>query len=130
MKKALKSSVIFSVGALGYGFMEILWRGRTHPSMLMAGGIVFSISCRINSKYREAPLWLRSCTLSAIITGIELLFGSIFNIILKMNVWDYSSKPFNFKGQICLTYSALWTLLSFVICALSGMYVTRRKRTM
>ena len=33
--------LLFSFGALGYGLIEILWRGHTHPSMLTAGGICF-----------------------------------------------------------------------------------------
>lgn len=115
---AVKKGGVFAAGAVGYGAIEILWRGHTHWSMLLAGGVVFSFACRINSRYKRGALWLRSLVLSSFITTCELVFGLFFNEALCMDVWDYSSMPFNFRGQICLLYSILWTLLSFGICAL------------
>ncbi len=55
---------------------------------------------------------------SAVITSIELIFGIIFNIFLKKNVWDYSKLPFNLGGQVCARYSILWGLLSIFIVPL------------
>lgn len=49
---------------------------------------------------------------AVIITGLELILGIWFNIILKENVWDYSNMPLNFMGQICLPFSALWLIAS------------------
>ena len=49
-----------------------------------------------------------------IITGVELLFGLIFNIILKEHVWDYSGVPLNFLGQVCVPFSLIWFALSGV----------------
>jgi uncharacterized membrane protein len=56
---------------------------------------------------------------SIFVTAIELIFGVIFNIILKKNVWDYSKMPFNFKGQICLLYSVFWVALGLIFIPLS-----------
>ena len=39
MKSGKEKIVLFSIGAMGYGLIEILWRGYTHWSMLTAGGI-------------------------------------------------------------------------------------------
>ena len=41
MSKGKTNFVLFGIGALGYGLIEILWRGYTHYSMLTAGGICF-----------------------------------------------------------------------------------------
>ena len=41
MKSGKEKIVLFSIGAMGYGLIEILWRGYTHWSMLTAGGICF-----------------------------------------------------------------------------------------
>lgn len=114
----LTSLGIFTVGALGYGLIEILWRGHTHPSMLLAGGLAFSIIFVLNVRHDAASVVLKSiaCTLSII--TVELLFGLIFNMLLGMNVWDYSGKMFNFYGQICLVYSLYWFVLSTVICSI------------
>lgn len=51
---------------------------------------------------------------SLIITVLELVTGMIVNVWLKMDIWDYSSLPYNFKGQICLLYSFFWFLVSSV----------------
>ena len=102
--------VIFGLGAISYGLLEVITRGYTHPSMLLAGGIcfvsmVFIDNLKINFIFK--------CIMSAIvITSIEFIFGYIFNIVLHYNVWDYSAEPFNLLGQICLKFFLIWCFLS------------------
>ena len=43
-----KALIIFLFGGVGYGLIELLWRGRTHPSMVLTGGFCFAIICGIN----------------------------------------------------------------------------------
>ncbi len=105
------SLIIFGIGAVSYGLVEVVSRGYTHPSMLLAGGICFLSMWWIDSNRRIN--FVVKCILSAIIvTSVELLFGYIFNIILKLNVWDYSAEPYNFLGQICLKFFFIWCFLS------------------
>ena len=129
MKK--ETLILFPIGALGYGLIEILWRGHTHPSMPFAGGICFTIFGKIGEKLKNANPFKKAVIGSVIITFIELVFGVIFNIILKKNVWDYSKMPFNFKGQICLLYSFFWGVLSVVFIpfasALKGRLQNRKQ---
>ena len=55
--KALKThSIFFVIGALGYGFIEILWRGHTHLSMLAAGGICFAVFGKISRALKRINL--------------------------------------------------------------------------
>lgn len=117
MKKV--NFLMFPIGALGYGLIEILWRGYTHFSMLLAGGICFVTFAKIGEKFKQKTLLARAVIGSAFVTAIELIFGIIFNIILKKNVWDYSKMPFNFKGQICLLYSVFWIVLGLVFIPFS-----------
>ncbi len=117
MKKV--NFLMFPIGALGYGLIEILWRGYTHFSMLLAGGICFVTFAKIGEKFKTSSAFAKACLGSAFVTAIELVFGIFFNIILKRNVWDYSKMPFNFKGQICLLYSLFWVLLSLVFIPFS-----------
>ena len=64
-------------------------------------------------------LWASKMVLSSvIITVLELITGFIVNIWLKMDIWDYSHLPYNFKGQICLLYSVFWFLISSVAIVL------------
>lgn len=102
---------VFLIGALGYGLLEILWRGRTHWSMLLAGGICFSVYYKLCKDEKNMPLF-KKCTLGAlVITCVELIFGTVFNVALSMDVWDYSHLPLNFYGQICLPFFILWFFL-------------------
>ncbi len=106
-----KHFFIFSAGALGYGLLELLWRGRTHWTMLLAGGICFYIYYKLCEDEKNMPLF-KKCALGAlIITCIELIFGTVFNVSLSMDVWDYSNLPFNFHGQICVPFFILWFFL-------------------
>lgn len=111
----LKSNfILFSIGAFGYGIIEILWRGFTHPSMLTAGGISFCFFAKIGKKLKNTSLLIKGIAGSVFITGIELIFGIFLNLILKKKVWDYSKMPFNFCGQICALYSFFWIILSII----------------
>ncbi|MBR4117171.1 MAG: putative ABC transporter permease [Clostridia bacterium] len=111
--------LMFPIGALGYGLIEILWRGHTHPSMLTAGGICFVFFGKIGEKYKNQSLVKKAVIGSIFITFIELVFGIIFNLLLKKKVWDYSKMPFNFLGQICLLYSVFWGILSLIFIPLA-----------
>ncbi len=111
--------IVFLIGSFGYGFIEILWRGHTHFSMFLAGGICFSFFAYLSEKLKRANLVLKAILGSGFVTFIELIFGIFFNIFLKQNVWNYSSKPFNFKGQICLLYSFYWVVLGLVFIPLA-----------
>lgn len=62
----------------------------------------------------------RKCLIgSAVITGVEFIFGVVVNLWQKWNVWDYSNLKFNLLGQICPLYSGLWFLLSIPIVFIS-----------
>lgn len=104
---------------MGYGTLEVLWRGYTHWAMLVAGGICFMIFSRVAEKFRNRSLVFKSVFCALSITVVELIFGVIFNIILKENIWDYSKIPLNFLGQICPLYTMLWGIMGFVFIPLA-----------
>lgn len=106
--------LVAMIGGFGYCFIEILWRGRTHYSMFFAGAIVLTSFYYINSTY-QISFFMKCVIGMIIITSIELVFGIVFNIILKEHVWDYSNTPLNLFGQICLPFSLLWFVLSGVV---------------
>lgn len=107
----LQKLSLFCFGALGYGGLELLYRGHTHWSMLLAGGICMVALYSLNQKLFCQPLLLRCCAGAGLITGVELLFGLIFNRWLHLAVWDYSACWGNLLGQICPFYTFLWFLL-------------------
>ncbi len=113
--KLKKHILIFFIGALGYGLLELLWRGRTHWSMLLAGGICLSLYYKLCEDEKNMPFF-KKCTMGAlIITCVELIFGIVFNVALNLSVWDYSALPLNFHGQICLPFFVLWFFLCIPI---------------
>ena len=108
-----KTLIIFLTGGLLYALIEVLYRGRTHISMFLAGGASLALINHIcNHRLASRPLALKCVIGSGIITTVELITGFIVNVKMKLNVWDYSTMPFNFKGQICLLFTLLWILLS------------------
>ena len=125
MEKLRTDASLFLLGALGYPFLEILWRGYTHPTMALAGGLAAVLLYRINRPLSRGFLPLRLLASGAAITLTELLFGVIFNLGFGMDVWDYSDLPLHFLGQICLPYSLLWCLLSLPFCLLCARRAAR-----
>lgn len=108
---------VWTAGAALYGATEILWRGQTHWTMLILGGTCFAVMYLIatHSGWPPALNWL--CC-AAVITVLEFATGTVVNIRLGWNVWDYGGQPLNLRGQICPVYSAYWFLLSVPGCAL------------
>lgn len=50
---------------------------------------------------------------------LEFLTGFLLEKIFKNKWWDYSDKPFNIKGYVCLKFSILWGLAcSFIMLVL------------
>ena len=127
MEKLRADAPLFLFGALGYPAIEILWRGSTHPTMALAGGIGAVALFRLNRGLFRGALPLRLLASGAAVTLIELLFGVIFNLGLGMEVWDYSEMPLHLFGQICLPYSLLWCLLSLPFCLFCGRAGARRR---
>lgn len=112
MIKQLEFFLVFLIGAVIYSISEIMFRGYTHWTMFFAGGICFAILYRFFTGRNTQSLW-KNCLVGAlIITGVEFLFGCLFNLVLGWQIWDYSNYPFDVLGQVCLPFSLLWFFLS------------------
>ena len=110
-----KALIMYYLGGMLYVLIEWLWRGRSHPSMFLLGGLCFVLLGGLNEGLRpELPLWLQGLMGAVIVTALELACGLIVNLGLGLNVWDYSNMPLNFLGQICLPFTLLWVPLSAV----------------
>lgn len=46
-----------------------------------------------------------------LMTIVELIGGLIFIRGMKIKLWDYSNRPLNYKGIICLEFSIIWMIL-------------------
>lgn len=106
----------FAAGAAGYPLLELLWRGHTHWTMSCTGGVCLAAMRRVCKKLAGRSLALCCAACGGVITGAELAVGLLVNRLLGWQVWDYSRRPMNLWGQVCLRYAVLWTLLSLPIC--------------
>ena len=106
----LKYCILFYTGGAAYMTLEFLWRGRSHGSMFLLGGLCFLIIGKISALLKRVPLAFQLVASSAVITALELATGLLVN--RDYSVWDYRAVSYNFLGQICLPFSLLWIPVS------------------
>ena len=128
----MESVVVFTFGAAAYPVIEILWRGYTHWTMELIGGICFLSIYHFEKRNSCRTLLYRCLAGCLIITCVEFITGIIVNRALGWGVWDYSDMPGNLLGQICITYSALWFLLVipiiYICRGLRGIFLKNLKQ--
>ncbi len=125
MKKGRHLAELFYLGGTGYALIEILWRGFTHWSMFITGGLVFVGLGAIEENLKDKILPIRWFTGTIFVTLCEFLVGIWVNIALKLNVWDYSQEWGNILGQICIKYSFYWLLICVI--AMPASYMTAKQ---
>ena len=119
MKRLIKYINLGVFGGVAYYGLENIWRGYSHWTMVIVGGLCFLVIGLLNEFYTWDMALLSQMLISTlIITSVELIAGLIVNKWLGLNVWDYSDMPYNFLGQICLVYSNLWFIISLPVILL------------
>ena len=110
-----KFLALFLIGGAAYFGIECLWRGWSHWTMFILGGLCFVIIGGLNEFYGwEMPFWKQCLIGAAVITALEFAVGMIVNKWLGWAIWDYSNLPLNICAQICLPFSLIWVALSGV----------------
>ena len=99
-------------GVIYYG-IEVLFRGYSHWSMAIMGGLCFWGIFLINRRLSPLPTVAKALMGACLITTLEFSVGCILNLWMGMKIWDYSSMPLQLLGQICLPFSVVWFLLCF-----------------
>lgn len=113
--RAIRPLVLWGIGGLLYICCELLFRGYSHWTMFIVGGICFVLIGAINELIPwEMPIWQQAIIGAVIVTAIEFISGCIVNIWLGWAVWDYSNIPYNVLGQICIPFTAIWFFLAIV----------------
>lgn len=114
------------LGMIGYPCLELLWRGRTHLSMALAGGMSCAAICRCAQGQGGLPR--RALKGACAVTAIEYAVGRLFN--RRHQIWDYRGLRGHIQGQICPQYFLAWCLLSGVVIGASGLWpgLARRPR--
>lgn len=113
--RAVRSLVLIAIGGLIYYMIEMVYRGYSHWTMFLVGGVCFWMIGLINEILPWEMPFVEQCVIgSLIVTIIEFISGCVINLWIGWNVWDYSNVPFNVLGQICLPFSALWAVISAI----------------
>lgn len=116
---AFKNLFLAMIGGLIYYGIELLYRGYSHPLMILVGGICFILCGCLNEVIPwEMKLQRQMLICSIVITGVEFVSGLIFNVWLGLHIWDYSGLPLNVLGQICVPFMVVWFFLSAVAIVL------------
>lgn len=115
--------VIFHAVALG----KVVNRGFLNgPVCPVYGFGVLSVFAMINtlqsSSYQmsEGMIFLFGVILA---TVVELIAGWLLDVCFHARWWDYSDKPFNFHGYICLEFSLIWGLAIVLVVKVFQKYV-------
>jgi uncharacterized membrane protein len=115
IKLFTKYLALFFIGGTIYVSIEHIWRGWSHWTMFILGGICFIALGLINEILDwDTPMILQMAIGCVIITTLEFITGCVVNLGLGWDVWDYSQYPLNFLGQISVRSSVLWYFLSAV----------------
>ncbi len=115
LKLLFKYLFLFLLGGAVYFGVEILWRGFSHYSMFITGGICF-LYAGLQNEYTnwDRSLWKQVLQVDLFVILSEFICGVIVNLWLGLNVWNYSNLPFNILGQVCLPYALLFLPLSLI----------------
>ena len=109
-KRLLEYFFLWLIGGSLYYAFEILFRGYSHWSMFILGGIcmMFFAFQGKSSHWREA-LWIQILRCTIFVVACEFITGLIVNEYLDLGVWDYSDQPFHLFGQICLPFALIFS---------------------
>lgn len=107
-----RACFLFALGGGLYYFLEILFRGHSHFSMFLCGGLCFGGMYLINGICHDSFRVTRWIMDAMLVTVVEFWCGVAVNLVLGWNVWDYTDLPYNLLGQVCLPFTLIWFFLS------------------
>ena len=108
----VQNIVLVLCGGALYVTVELCYRGRSHGSMFLLGGVCFWLIGLMDEIWPGAPLGVQMALGAWGILCGEFLTGLVVNRVLGLGVWDYSNQPHNLMGQICLPFAAGWAVLA------------------
>ena len=105
----LERAMLFLLGGGGYLAIELAWRGASHWTMFLAGGICLCVLQALAG--RPVCLPLAAGAGAAAVSGLEVCIGLACREVLHIAVWDYSAEWGNLAGLVCPRYCLYWFLL-------------------
>lgn len=75
---------------------------------------------QLGSEINDLYLFFAGMILS---TSLELIGGWFMDRCFHARWWDYSDRPFNFRGYICLEFSIIWGFCILLVVRIMHIYV-------
>lgn len=121
LKKLMEYGFLWMLGGTIYYSFEMIFRGFSHWTMFVLGGICMMFFAFQGKavRWREA-LWKQVLRCTIFVTACEFITGIIVNKWFELAVWDYSNQPFQLFGQICLPFAVIFSGLCAAGILLSG----------
>lgn len=120
-KRLLEYVFLWFLGGIIYYSFEILFRGFSHWSMFILGGVcMMFFAFQGRATHWNDPMWLQVIRCTVFVTACEFITGLIVNKWFHLGVWDYSDQPFQLFGQICLPFAVIFSALCAVGILLCG----------
>ena len=85
--------------------------GYTHWSMVLTGGAIVTTFYVLLPYLMQMHVFTAALVGALIVTAYEFAVGSVVNLWLGWEVWDYSALPGNLLGQICPQFTGYWLSL-------------------
>lgn len=101
--------ILFLLGGSAYVGLELAWRGVSHWTMFVAGGLALCLLQALS--VRRLPLQAAAGMGALGVTAMELVIGLFCTRILQVSVWDYSAEWANYAGLICPKFTLVWFFL-------------------
>lgn len=121
MKRVLEYVFLWTVGGAIYYSFEMIFRGFSHWSMFVLGGLCFLFFWLQAhwTKWNDA-MWIQVVRCTIFVVACEFITGIIVNKWMKWHVWDYSDQPYQLFGQICLPFATIFSGMCAIGIILSG----------
>lgn len=92
----LERASLFLLGGGAYAALELAWRGTTHWTMFLTGGVCLCLLQALAD--RPLPLGPAAAVGAAGVSGLELAVGAVCRRVLHTAVWDYADEWGNLAG--------------------------------
>jgi len=115
LDRIISNLLLFCFGGFVYYLIEVIYRGHSHWSMYILGGLCFLVMGSVNKVLPWSMGLIQQVLIAALATTVmEFIAGLILNVWWRWGIWDYSNTPFNLLGQVCLYFYFIWCALSLV----------------
>ena len=110
----------FLTGCVVYPLLEVAFRGYSHWTMGLTGGICFAALFLFQWTFPDLPFWRKAMLGALTIIVLELTVGSVVNLWLGWGIWDYTNLRFHYLGQISLVFALIWYALCSIFFWVAG----------